>query len=438
MDNALPIWIMKPEQAQKRDLAARKLLEGGLRRAHSPETIRLDQIKQQLRRIREDAANNIEGLTQELKTNLYQKCKQINLEEAADETEAVSYITKISDGIGTISINNSSIVTQELKPGLIANGFNVINSYLSEFDVKEKKILDYWSLPHLGDRNLIGTFNVGKKMEGIDQLLGTDVEAKKYMTVLGVNAISVEDTTIFFLQHFSNIYKDLKEAWKIVLVVGLDKIVRNKQDAAFQAKCMGVFGMESILLGIQPKTVNSQPTAELPLLPADKDRELHLIILDNGRAKQLEGKFRDLFLCIGCRACNQHCPIRHSFTNIDYIWTPRNYLNQFLLSASKSIDTCLHCEACRMECPLEIDLPAFMWEAKINYISRHGRPFYHKVLGIPEVLAKLGSTFAPLANWMMSIKLARILMEMVTGIDRKTNLPMFHFWTFRKWFKKNA
>jgi hypothetical protein len=54
------------------------------------------------------------------------------------------------------------------------------------------------------------------------------------------------------------------------------------------------------------------------------------------------------------------------------------------------------------------------------------------------MLARLGTAFAPLANRMMKTKLVRIPMEIIAGIDRRTNLPTFHFWTFRKWFKKNA
>jgi hypothetical protein len=79
-----------------------------------------------------------------------------------------------------------------------------------------------------------------------------------------------------------------------------------------------------------------------------------------------------------------------------------------------------------------------MWQAKIDYITKHGRSFKHKLLGMPEMLAKLGTTFAFISNWMMKTKLVRIPMELVIGIDRRTNLPRFYFQTFRKWFKKNA
>jgi len=431
MNQDLPIWIMEPELTEKRELSARKLFEGGQKKALIPETVSIDDIKQQLKEIRQYASDNMSLLADQLKTNLSQKYPQVSVKSAVDNVDAVRYITQISDESNTVSINNSSIVTQELKPELIANGFTVINSYLNEFDVEERKMLDYWDLPRLADKNLIGTFEFSIKMAGLP-----DIETKKYLAVLGVNAISAEDGTVFFLEHFSNIYNDLKQAKKIIMVVGLDKVVKNGQDAAFQTKCMGIFGMESVLLGIQPKPDKTPSIAELELPAGDKERELHIIILDNGRTNLLQGKFKELFLCIGCRACNKHCPIQHSFTDTDYIWTPRNYLNQFLYGTDRSIDICLHCEACRIECPIDIDLPGLMWQAKIDYINKYGRSLKHKILGMPEVLAKLGTAFAPVSNWMMGTKPVRIPMEIMTGIDRKTNLPTFHSQTFRKWLKK--
>jgi len=156
--------------------------------------------------------------------------------------------------------------------------------------------------------------------------------------------------------------------------------------------------MESIVLGIHPKSKPTPSIADLNLPFDDKNREIHVIILDNGRKNLIGTEFEDLFLCIGCRACNKHCPIQNSFTDGGYIWTPRNYLSQFLDGKSHSIDTCLHCEACRMECPLDIDLPHLMWNAKSEYSKKHGTSFYHKIIGEPELLAKAGTAFAFLAN----------------------------------------
>ena len=433
MSKDLPIWIMEPEQTEKRDLSARKLFEGGQKAAYIPETASIDELEQQLKNVRQYAQANISSLVAELKTGLAEKYPKVKVKSAVDNVDAMTYIAQISDGASTVSINNSSIVTQELKPGLIDNGFTVINSYVNEFEVNKKEIRDYWDLPQLFDKNLRATFDIAIKMAGLP-----DIETKKYLAVLGVNAIAAEDSTVFFLEHFSNIYKDLRQAGKVILVVGLDKIVKTRQEAAFQTQCMGIFGMESILLGIEPRPGEMPAIDELPLPPGDRERELHLIILDNGRTRLLEDKFRDLFLCIGCRACNKHCPIRHSFTDVDYIWTPRNYLNQFLYGTGRSIDICLHCQACHIECPVDIDLPYLMWQAKIDYITEYGTSLRHKMLGRPEILAKLGTIAAPIANWMMGLKLVRIPMEVITGIDSRTNLPTFHSQTFRRWFKKHG
>ena len=424
---------MEPKLTEKGKSTAARLFEAKHNTAPISETISIEVIKQQLKEIRKNASDNISSLIEELKTTLIQKYPKVKVTLARDNADAVTYIGQIADGASTVSTNNSSTVIQELKPELINKGFTVINSYADEFHIKERGIRDYWELPPLFDNDPWETFETSVEMVGIP-----NTETKKYLAVLGVNAISAEDGTVFFLQHFANIHKDLRHASKIVLVIGLDKIVKTRYQASFQTQCMGIFGRENVLLSIEPKPDGVPAIDELPLLPGDKERELHILILDNGRTRLLQGKYQDLFLCTGCRACNNHCPIRHSLANASYIWTPKNYLTQFLYGTSSSIDICLHCEACHIECPVDIDLPYLMWQAKIDFINQQGVSLKHKLLGMPEVLAKLGTAVAPVGNWMMGLKLVRIPLEIISGIDRRANLPKFHSQTFQRWFKKHG
>ena len=436
MGGILPLWLVEPESREKRNLTARKLFDFSRKTILTSPPPDLAELKQRLKEIREYSRQNINSLLEEFKTNLSRKYPQVAVKFAAGSAEAVEYISQIAEGIEVVSTNKSGVVREELEPGLRARGFTVINSYWEEFEIKEGKIRDYWDLPRLLDKSLSGNFEVSKKITDLAQL--KDAEVKRYLAVLGVNAVSAEDCTVFFLQHFSNIYRDLQQAKKVVLVVGLDKIVKDREEAAFQTKCMGIFGLESMLLGIRPKSGKVSSPSELPSLPKAEPREFHLIILDNGRTELLQSKFKDLFLCIGCRACVTHCPIAHFFLDEDYTWSGKNYLARFLRGESNSIDLCLHCEACRLECPLELDLPHLMWEAKLDYLAEHGRPWSHRILGRPELLAKLGTLFAPLSNRLVGINSVRVLMEFITGIDRRTDLPRFHFQTFRKWFKKHG
>ena len=374
----LPIWIIEPEITEKRDTAARRLLEGGQKAALIPEIVNVDDIKQQLQELRKYSRDNTDSLVEELKANLSQKYPQVKVKSVADNTEAIKYITEISDEIKTISINNSRAVTEELKPGLITSGFTVIEPYFDEFDVQEKERLNYWELPHLLDKNLTGTFDVSIKMAGIDST-GLS-ETKEYLAVLGANTVSAADGTVFFLQHFHNIHNDLKQAKKVIIVVGLDKIVRNREDAAFQAKCMGIFGMESILLGIEPKSEKTISVADLPSLTSDTERELHLILLDNNRTSLLQSQFRDFFQCIDCRSCTASCPANLSGKPLspkELIFNLKKYLPQvgpellqgkaekFVADIDEAsaggtitedeIWACTTCRACQEVCPVQLE-----------------------------------------------------------------------------------
>jgi Fe-S oxidoreductase len=308
MNIELPIWILEPDPTEKWNSWTKRFTEPKMKSDLITEFTSIDDIKRQLKDVRQYARDNSEALVAELKANLSQRYPGVTVTSAADSAEALSYITRVADGIKTVSINNSRSVNQELKPGLVANGFTVIESYYDEFEFKDKdrKSLEYWELPQAVDKEHKGTFDVSTRMGGVDP--APPGGTRSYLAVLGVNAISAADGTVCFLQHFRNIHNDLRQARKIVLVVGLDKIVKDREAAAFQAKCMGMFGAEAVILGVQPKPAQTPTIAELPFVPGDSGRELHVIILDNHRTSLLQSQFKDFFLCIGCRTCTGACP----------------------------------------------------------------------------------------------------------------------------------
>lgn len=432
MGAGLPISIMEP-LPERKQLAVAQILKQGRDTLAAVQTADPSAAKGRLREIRRYAADHLPLLLERLRQTLAARYPGLRVKFAATAHEAVDYVRSVSRGT-TVLTNNSAVVSRELKPGLLAAGFRVINSYAYEFETKQKGIADYWDLPRLLDRNLAVRFDVSRRMAGLEE---AEV-IREYTALLGVNALAAEDGSVFFLQHFTNITRDLHEAREVVLVAGLDKIVKDAEDALFQTQCMGIFGAESMLFEVQPGAgqKTGEAPGELPASPPGVARGLHLILLDNGRHDLLAGKYRDLFLCIGCRACNQRCPVRHSFAGADYVWTPRNYLKQFLDGKSSSIDTCLHCEGCRLACPLEIDLPHLMWEAKLDYVAKHRVSLGHMVLGRPELIARAGSMAAPLANAALRVGPLRRVMELVPGIHREVRMPAFHRETFAAWFAR--
>ena len=419
MSNALPISILEPTAKKSQRQAAGSILRKGI----APD---LEAIKAHLKEVRQYSSDNHDSLLNQLKDNI-NKYRGIKLAAANDTEEAVAYIKEVAAEIKLISINKSSVITNELKSELENSGFSVYVRYFKEFDYFEKRITDYWQLPDFHQKGLTESFAISATI--------TDLKSsgiRDYLAVLGVNAISAEDCSVFFLQHFSNILKDLEQARKIILVVGVDKIVKDREDAAFHTRCMGIFGAESALLDLGPKEAERYDFDALPLLPEGQDRELHVLLLDNGRSALLKNGYEQLFLCINCRACARQCPIGQPLSRDDGVWSPKNYLFLFLLGRNPSTEACLHCGRCYVECPVEIDIPALIWKARIEHIAKYGRPWKKRFLDNPELLAKFGSWMTPMSNVAMGIPVFKRVLEAVAGIHRRAPLPAFHRKTFRK------
>ena len=139
----------------------------------------------------------------------------------------------------------------------------------NNFDVEtfKKKVEDYWSVPGMHGRGLVESFEVRKQFYRLDSS-----EVRDYVAILGVNAVSAEDGTLYFLQHMSNISKDLEQARKIILVVSVEKVLKDREAALFHTRSMGIFGLESILLDLNPNPTEVYDFEQLPVLSGIQDR----------------------------------------------------------------------------------------------------------------------------------------------------------------------
>ncbi len=420
--------VVEPAAEQSKHRAA-----GIFARKERPPNI--DAVKERLQEIRRDARDNHASLLAALKRTLSRYVK-ITVTTAGDAREAASYIRDIAAGINIVSLNKSNVVVNELRPELEKAGFASYLRYFREFQNFEevtfqKQVKDYWSLPGMHGRGLVESFEA-------QQTIGTlnARAARNYLAILGVNAISADDGAVFFLQHMSNISKDLEQAQKVILIVSLEKILKDREEALFHTRCMGMFGLESILLDLMPREAEKFDFDSLPVLRDNPDMELHVIIFDNGRSRLLSTVYEDLFLCIDCRACASQCPIgQHMAMEEGMVYSPKNYLWGFLQGWQPSVEACLHCGRCHGECPVDIDIPALLWRSQFAYYDQHGRSWQKMMLDDPELLAKLGSWTAPLSNWATKTSPAKALMQIFAGIHRQAQLPPFHRQTFRDWYK---
>jgi len=419
-----PLLMVEPAAGRRR--AAGILARGESR----PD---LESIRAKLGEVRRHARDNQTSLMEEYKKNLAQFAG-VQWTVAADAAQAASYVKQLAGGTDLVSINKSNVVVNELRPELQAAGLQTYVRYFKEFDRFEKKIEDYWELPGFHEKGLVESFDVAGTFAHLKSS-----QVRDYVAVVGVNAVSAGDGAVFFLQHMSNISKDLQQAKKIVLVVAPEKIVKDSAAALLQTKSMGVFGLESVLLGLGPKEVEKYDFEGLPTITEDgdiEDRELHVLILDNGRTEIFADHYRDLFLCMDCGACSRQCPIGQHMDVDEMIFSPKNYLLGFLQGWVDATEDCLHCGRCHVECPVDIDIPALIWRAQFEHYAKHGRSWKKQLMDGPELLAKIGSMTAPVSNWVNGFSVCKRIMETVVGVHKNAPRPAFHRRTFKKWMDR--
>ena len=142
-----------------------------------------------------------------------------------------------------------------------------------------------------------------------------------------------------------------------VALVGIEKLVPTLEDAAK-------------VIRVLPKNATGQPitsyitwiTGAVPC--HDTEKELHIVLLDNGRSALAESPHcRDALRCIRCGACANVCPVYqtvggHVFGHI-YIGAIGIILTAFFHGLDKTAEivrACIGCRACVAICPSNIDL----------------------------------------------------------------------------------
>lgn len=101
------------------------------------------------------------------------------------------------------------------------------------------------------------------------------------------------------------------------------------------------------------------------------------------------------------------------------------------------LDLCLACKACKTECPTGTDIA----KLKAEYLSyrnqKVGVPARSRMVANSIHLAKWGSRFAPLSNWVAQSWPARVLFEKLYGFDRRIPMPAYARRTFRHWWGRH-
>jgi len=429
----LPVCILVPHPQPKRVRLAGQL-------AHPDQAApALDEeaLRDRLRTIRVDTAEHVDELLARLRSVLQERTGVAPL-AATTAQEAANEIARLAGPSRRVLVNHSATVA-ELIPHLQAHGLEVVQTYDGQFAHPEHGVERYWQLELISSSAAWQAF--------CSQTVLTSSHLTADIGVLGVNAISAEDGAVHFVQHLDNISQILARASKVVLVVGVEHVARNREAATFVARSQARYGALSVALSVPRRGSKSEaeipageelaPSSALPDIPQAPGGRMpaRVILLDNGRRAWLsDQRYRDLFLCIGCRGCLFECPTQPYYGG-EKGWTPRDYLTSFLRGDNPSLRECVSCGRCQTRCPLDIDLPTMISEAEAQASTTKWQDQFYCRIG---TLFQAASLTAPLSNRLFDWPLARVPMEWVSGMDRERRLPRFHRDRFVRQYRRRS
>ena len=141
--------------------------------------------------------------------------------------------------------------------------------------------------------------------------------------------------------------------------------------------------------------------------------------------------------CVKCTICETQCPV----SNVTPLFPGPKYAGpqaeRYRIadepSVDASVDYCSGCGICSMACPQGVKIAEINAQARNKLKQQKGIPLRDRIITRPTWLGRAGTPVAPLANFTIDFRPARILGEKLLGIHRDAAAPDFAGRRFSRW-----
>lgn len=194
--------------------------------------------------------------------------------------------------------------------------------------------------------------------------------------MIGANALIAETGTVMLVTNEGNgdLVSTLPKT--LIVIAGWEKLVPTFADAASQLRLLA-----------RSATAQEITSYTSFITGIDGDREIHLVLVDNGRtALHDDAGLRDVLRCIRCAACADVCPSYqvvggHVF---GYIYSgPIGLVNTAahhgIENAAGPQSLCVSCNACATVCPVDIPLPQQILRVRARTVEANGLPLAKRI-----------------------------------------------------------
>ena len=198
------------------------------------------------------------------------------------------------------------------------------------------------------------------------------------MGISGANALIAESGTVMMMTNEGNGRLVTSLPPVHVVMAGYDKLI-------------GTFAEAMTQLRLLARSATAQQITSYTTFitgPATPGKEVHIVLLDNGRSEmRADPHFKDALRCIRCAACSNICPSyqqvgSHAFGYIysgaiGLVVTP---FHHGLEADAGPQSLCVSCNACETVCPVEIPLPNLILDVRSRVVEAKGLPWLKKVI----------------------------------------------------------
>jgi L-lactate dehydrogenase complex protein LldF len=207
-----------------------------------------------------------------------------------------------------------------------------------------------------------------------------------------------------------------------VAVMGIEKVIPSMTDLM-------------VFLAILARSATGQKLSSYTTLvrgprqpgEAEGPDEFHLILMDNGRARQIAGPLREALSCLRCGACLNVCPVYRQIGGHAYGHTypgPIGILLTAMLNGTESVKELAHasslCGACKDVCPVRIDIPRMLIELREHLGRERIAPWSERL-----VFAAFRRLLMSPVLYGLSVRLGRLAQRPFVRDGRLRRLPFF-------------
>jgi iron-sulfur cluster protein len=362
--------------------------------------IDFESMRTEIATLKQQALENIEALAVEFQSHLEERGARVH--RANDGSDVIEIIKDIAQRRNSsLCVKSKSMASEEIHLNEhMVDLMKVVETDLGEWLIQQvHETPSHMVLPaiHFTKERCAEVFS--KYLDKhIDPDISTMVKhARAIMRnhflhadigISGCNIAVAETGTVCIFSNEGNVRLTATLPLVHIIIFGYEKFVAKFCDVATIARALPRSATGQLLTSYLTMISGPPETLIDRRSTGTQPKELHIIMLDNGRLNMLaDPLFREAGQCIRCTSCLNVCPIYtrlggHVYGKIypGAIGSMLTYFFNSLEETEQIQELCISCGLCKEFCPTKIDIPGLAMELRKRVRNAIPSPILERVI----------------------------------------------------------